>query len=545
ERLRREAIARIDQRVQDVRFEQSLIAERRRGGLPSQTVDSDAASRFGGIRPDQFYSLNSRGGRQLLRGTISRWRIQARLLRFTPTTFSGDRVAFTNDPFTPAQSWVDSTDVVATLMPNGDTVIKARRNRLRLEDRLSLAVTRQATIKKEQVDNRLVIGYDLTDRDGYYVGYNIPVALTSKLQLTLQPQFLAERAVNSQTDVYPLPGQSAAASPVAQPATTADLFGLEARLEGPVWGFDADLRLDMSTFNAENIPDGTRSWGTLERNLRLPLLGESTFKLFGAYRYQIWNGSLGQQDVYSAYGASLEQTADLPTWGRLTSDYYWRIGVGNYQNNPVDSVVLDRLWRGTAIGSLNASLPLWSGRPAPATPLAGLMNTAVPVVPGLSLDANLLGTLAYYGDGTNQNTITLSGGPTLTLGHFIKPFLDYTRFTITGSGTLRQGVSPFGFDRAVDLGTLGIGLTQQIVGPLVFNGGIGFNVSPSSSYYGDVTASYIELRWQRRAYEIGVFFSPYQGIGGLRFKLNDFNFNGPGVPFVPLNPAAARLSRPF
>jgi len=173
------------------------------------------------------------------------------------------------------------------------------------------------------------------------------------------------------------------------------------------------------------------------------------------------------------------------------------------------------------------------------------MNSPRPVQPGLSLEANILGTAAYFGDGTNQNTITLSGGPTLTLGQFVRPFLDYTRLTITGSGTLRQGLSPFGFDRAVDLGTLGIGLTQQIVGPLVFSGGIGFNVSPSSPFYGDVTASYVELRWQRRAYEVGLFYSPYQGIGGVRLKLNDFNFKGPGLPFVPLNPAAAVLDRPF
>jgi hypothetical protein len=269
------------------------------------------------------------------------------------------------------------------------------------------------------------------------------------------------------------------------------------------------------------------------------------FRLFGAYRFRIWNGSLGEQDVYTAYGASLEKNGVLPQWGPLSSNYYWRVGVGNFQANPVDSINLARLWRGNAVASLNASLALWSGKPAPATPLAGLMNTATPVRPGFSLDANLLGTAAYFGDGTNQNTITLSGGPTLTLGHFVKPFLDYTRLTISGSGTLRQGLSPFGFDQAVDLGTLGIGLTQQIVGPLVFSGGIGLNVSPSSEFYGDVTASYVELRWQRRAYEIGLFYSPYQGIGGVRVKLNDFNFKGPGVPFVPLNPAAAVLDRPF
>jgi hypothetical protein len=110
---------------------------------------------------------------------------------------------------------------------------------------------------------------------------------------------------------------------------------------------------------------------------------------------------------------------------------------------------------------------------------------------------------------------------------------------------VRQGVSPFGFDRAVDLGTLGIGLTQQIAGPLVFSGGIGLNVDPSSEFYGDVTNSYLELRWQRRSYEIGVFYSPYNGLGGVRVKLNDFNFRGPGVPFVPYTPNQWVKDRPF
>jgi hypothetical protein len=155
------------------------------------------------------------------------------------------------------------------------------------------------------------------------------------------------------------------------------------------------------------------------------------------------------------------------------------------------------------------------------------------------------GVLAYYGDGTNQNTASLSGGPTLTLGHFVKPFLDYTQFTVTGGGTLRQGQSPFGFDRAVDLGTLGLGLTQQIVGPLLFNGGVGLNVDGRSENYGEITGSYLELRWQRRAYEVGIFYSPYDGLGGVRVRLNDLNFNGPGVPFAPITPSQGVEKRPF
>ncbi len=549
ERERRAAIAALDQRVTDVQFEQSLVAERRRG-FPNASISTDAANNYGGVRPSQLNSLSTSSNKQLVRGTISRWRFQARRLRITPTTLSGDRVGFSNDPFTPAQSWLDSENVVATLQPNGDTVIKASRNRLRLEDRLPISVTRSTTIKKqEEVDSRLVFSYDQEDRDGYYTGYKIPIAFGSQgtTRLVLEPQFLMQRAINGSTEVYPLPGQPVQSAGVYQPATSSDLFGLQAKLTGPLLGFNSTAQLEMSTFNPENIPDGTRSWGDLSRNIRVPLLGDATARLFGAYRYRTWNGTLGEQDIYTAYGLSFDDTGVLPNWGRLSSSYYWRAGVGNYQSNPYQSTSLSDLWRANAIGSLNLSYNLWTGKPAPLTADKAFLNTAQPVIPGLSLNANVLGTMAYYGDGTNQNTIGLSGGPTLTLGHFVRPFLDFTQLTITGGGTLKQGISPLSFDRAVDLNTLGIGLTQQLVGPLVFSGGIGLNVDPNSPNYGDVTGSYVELRWQRRSYEIGLFYSPYDGLGGLRIKLNDFNFKGTGRPFVPYtyNPSQAILNRPF
>ena len=545
ERERQAAIERIDQRVEGVQFQQSLSAERRYG-FPSQLNTPDIANQFGQLRPAQLQSLDTKSNRQLVKGTISRWRIQAGRLRFTPTTFRGDRVAFSNDPFTPAQTWLDSENVVGTLQPNGDTVIRAERNTLLVEDRLPIPVRRSTVIQKqEEVENRWVLGYDKEDRDGFFVGRTFEAKVGRRGRLQVQPQVMAQRAVNGETESYPLPGQPQGYPPVSQPAKTGDLFGVEASFNQPIGRWDLAANLDISTFDPDNIADGTRSFGDLKVPLTLPLLGESTARLFGAYRFRVWNGSLGEENVYAAGGLSLEDSGTLPAWGRLTSNYFWRTGVGTFKANEFDSRAVAALWRYNAIGSFNLNLPLWTGRPAAATPTGGLLNSPVPIVPGLALNANVLGTVAYFGDGTNQNTISLSGGPTLTLGHFIKPFLDYTQITVIGGGTLRQGLSPLAFDRAVDLSTLGIGLTQQLVGPLLFNGGIGINVDPNSDNYGDVTNSYVEVRWQRRAYEIGVFYSPYDGLGGVRVKLNDFNFQGPGVPFVPTTPAQAPLQRPF
>ena len=42
---------------------------------------------------------------------------------------------------------------------------------------------------------------------------------------------------------------------------------------------------------------------------------------------------------------------------------------------------------------------------------------------------------------------------------------------------------------------------------------------------------------------------PYEGIGGVRFRLNDFAFTGTGVPFVPYTPTnwmeTTNADRPF
>ncbi|WP_254964300.1 MULTISPECIES: DUF3769 domain-containing protein [unclassified Cyanobium] len=546
ERRRREAIARIPQRVENVTFERSLKAERR-FGFPREFTTPDTANDFGTTRPEQLKDQTTTGNQELIKGTVSRWRIQARRLKFTPNTLSGDRVGFTNDPFTPAQSWMDSEKVVITLLPNGDTLVKARRNTLRLEDRLPIRVTRQRRIQKEEeVSNPLVIGNDRQDRDGFFLGYNIPVKIGEKGLLNLQPQVMVQRLYTGNTDAYPLPGSPpGSTNTVEQPAAGGDYFGLDARLTGPLLGFNADARLSLSTLNPDNIANGTRSFGDLARVLNVPLLGTSTFRLFGAYRFRTWNGSLGEQDVYSAYGVSLEQQGNLPSWGQLSRSYYWRMGVGNFQAIQFNTTDLLDVWRGNAIGSFNVSYPIWTGKPTTSPPVISLANSPVPIVPGLRFNANLLGVAAYFSDGTNQNTIGLSGGPTLTLGRFEKPFLDYTQLTVTGGITLRQGQSPLNFDRAVDLGTIGIGLSQQLVGPLVFSGGIGFNVDPNSGFYGDVTGSYLELRWQRRSYEIGVYYSPYDGLGGIRVRLNDFNFKGPGTPFIPHHPTQGALQRPF
>ena len=541
ELLRRQAIAALgDQRVKELQFQQSLTV-RRQAESSNATDDENVTMRqvtYSDVRPWQLNPLTSKENRTFVTGTISRWRMQANRLTVTPKGWQADRAAFTNDPFTPAQSWVDSSGVVAHQEPNGDLVIQTATNQLILEDRLPIALQRNQRFEKDRdVENRWVMAVDSIDRDGFYLGYNLkPIEIGKQGTLELQPQFMVRRALDGTTSSYVLPGQPIGDQPSSQPTRIGDLFGLLASFDTRLFGLNLSAVGDFSTLDPSNFANGTRSWADISRGFTLPLIGKTTARGFAAYRYRVWNGSLGVQDVYSALGASLEQERELPNLGSMTNRLFWRAGFGNYQGTEFSTTNLAELWRANLYGSLNSRLPLWTGKALnPGTPLATRFSPT-PVVPGLALTSNLNLNLSAYGDGRSQQAYSISGGPTLTLGHLQKDFFDYTQFTVTGGGTLRYGISPFAFDRIVDLSTVGLGLTQQLIGPLIFSGGVGLNVDPNSQYYGDVVDSYVELRWQRRAYELAVYYSPYQGIGGVRVKLNDFNFRGTGLPFVPYTP---------
>jgi len=534
---RRQALeALVDQRVSDVQFQQSLKAEQRFGS-EQLALETNEERQFGGVKPEQSVMFSSKGQRFVM-GTISRWRLQANRITITPTGWQADRAAFSNDPYTPAQSWVDSTGIIARQEANGDVVINTKTSQLILEDRLPIPIQRNQRFEKDrEVENRWITAVDSEDRDGFYLGYNLkPIEVGKRGTLNLQPQLMVRRALDGTTSSYVLPGQPIGATASSQPTRIGDLFGLLARFETSLLGLNVDMTGDFSTFDPSNFANGARSWGNIRRSLTLPGIGSATARGFAAYRYRVWNGSLGEQDVYSALGLSLEQIRTLPNLGNISNTMFWRAGIGNFQGTEFTSVNLADLWRASVYGSINSSLPLWTAKPLKPNSEKATRYGPTPVIPGLTINTNLNINLAYYGDGTNQQAFSISGGPTLTLGNLQKNFLDYTQFTIAGGGTLRQGLSPFSFDRIVDLSTLGLGLTQQLVGPLIFSGGVGLNVDPNSEFYGDVVDSYVELRWQRRAYEVAVYYSPYQGIGGFRVKLNDFNFTGTGLPFVPYTP---------
>jgi hypothetical protein len=476
---------------------------------------------------------------------VNRLRFQASNLQIRGNRWTAREVAFTNDPLTPAQSWTIGYEVEALLVDEGITRIKARRTRILLSNRVALPGINQAVIGDEAL--QLTLDTDKRDRDGIYLGYNLPtLRIGEGGKLNIQPQFMLQRAIQGRTDSYTAPGKSLAGPAVNQPLQGADLFGLTAVLNLPIDRFRLQADTSLSTLSPDNLAAGTRSSVRLRTPLGLAGHSQSEGQLFGTYRDRVYNGSLGLQTVVYSYGGQLDgnlrfnpDPADGRDDPRRTPyvgpiDLDWRAMAGNYQANLFERNRLDTQWRGRLSGGLTSSLRLWEASLEPdEDELSTLRYAAEPVRPGLALNFGLASSLARYGEGERQNTLTLFGGPAITLGRFRQPWFDYSQVALLVGGTLLDGRSPFGFDRAVDLRTLSFRAAQQLYGPLVLEAGATWNIDSNSRFYGDVSYSYVELKLQQRSYELGVFYSPYDGIGGIRIRLNDFSFSGSGTPFVP------------
>jgi len=547
----------IDQRVKNVSYQQSWSAG----------VSVNLLGLIGYTAP-----TNSAGTGQLVapkskqeKGTISKIRFQTTNLQIQKNTWTAREMAFTNDPFTPANSWTIARNVSAVQYPDGTTKIWARNGNIILENKYALPAVLSQTLGKEKAS--YIFGVDNEDRDGFYIGYNLkPIKIGNEGSLDLQPQLLLQRLFNGESKSFIAPGASLDSGTVTQSINAADAFGLLGKLQVPINRFNLTSDLSLATFNPDNLSSGTRNTTQLTTPIQLPGHSTATAGLFGTYRERTFNGSLGLQNVIYAYGAgiggninfqahlnrnkkdngtnnsTLETTKgnNFPNPRNTkklfsTVNLNWQLRSGNYQSNLFSTGTLGTLWRTTFNTSISSSISLWEGKAISNAnyPMAGLRYSPRAIIPGLRLDFGATGNVANYGDGGNQNTLTLFGGPSITLGHFDKPFLDYTRIAASLAGSFNNGLSPFSFDRAVDLRTASVSVAQQIYGPIVLEAGVTYNIDPNSEFNGTSSYSYLEVKLQRRSYELGLYYSPYDGIGGVRIKLNDFNFDGSGTPFMP------------
>jgi len=452
-------------------------------------------------------------------GEVKRLRFEARYIDFYPRGWQARDVRITNDPFSPPELELRASKVTLTRQAPLIDRIKTERQRLVFDQGFSLPipVDSQTIDRREQEVTPAIVspGYDGDDRGGLYVERSFTPINTETTRWTITPQFFVQEAIQSGVE------------------NPASLFGVRSRLNA-ILSPKTTLRGsgELTSFDVSQVDSNLRA--SLRLQQQLGDVNPHLLNVEYSYRDRLYNGSLGFQTVQSSLGAIV--TSPLIPLGKsgIYLDYQAGAQYINansdrqdlFESNSGQSIERISLGRLQASVALSTGVNLWRGKPLPATATQGLRYTANPVVPYLQAVASVRGTTSYYTNGDDQSTLIGTVGLVGQIGHFSRPFFDYTAFNITYSQGLNSGLSPFLFDRSVDIRVLNAGITQQIYGPFR----LGFQTSINLDTGRETSTDYI-LEYSRRTYGITLRYNPVLELGGFSIRISDFNWAGGTDPF--------------
>lgn len=454
-------------------------------------------------------------------GEVQNFRFQADRVDFDPNGWVAQNVRITNDPFSPPESEIRADRArLRRLSPLRDELI-ADRPRVVFDNRFSLPLLVRRTVidRRERPPQPFEIRFDSQDRGGLYIQRQFDAIRTSRVRLRLTPQYLLQKAFFDEK----------ADGPVGL-----DVFGLQARLTAQLSPTTSLLGVArFITLDPDRFEDDFR--GSLRLNQIIPTgWGPHSLTLEYSYRDRLFNGSFGFRTVHRSIGGVF--SSPIIPLGKSGFQLNYQLGYQNINaqsdfgrlidepsRNSDNRITLDRTQMAIAIAR---PITLWQGEALPATPEAGLRYSPVPLRPNIRLLPRLQMLWQNYSSGDYQNVLTGSIALQGQLGHFSRPWLDYTGFTLAYIENWRKGESPFLFDRMGDARVVVVGLTQQIYGP--FRAGFQqvYNVD-----LGEIIDSSYTLEYSRRTYGLLLRVDPERQSGSLILRITDFNWTGSGQEF--------------
>jgi lipopolysaccharide export system protein LptA len=448
-------------------------------------------------------------------GTINRFRYEAERLDFDGPNAIARNVRITNDPFSPPELELRADTARFTrLEPLVDEIV-ATRPRIVFDRGLELPTFRnRITIDRRPREPGLFnIGFDGEDRGGLFIERSFEVFNSPTLRFSVTPQYFIQKAIFDEGVVDP------------------SVFGVQAKVDG---NFDPRTTLSgravLTTLDPSDFEENFRASLRLQRVIGTTL--PHTLSLEYSYRDRLFNGSLGFQTVRSSIGAVL--SSPIIPLGNTGVNLYYQAGA-QYINSETDRADLlgpnpsnnrISLARYQGLVTLSKTFSLWQGQALPATPTEGLRYTPTPVVPYLALTTVATGVGSFYSNGDTQQSLSGTIGLVGQIGHFSRPYLDYTGFNLTYTQVALGNKSPFLFDRVADTKVLGAGITQQVYGPFR----IGFQTYINLDTGSEISTDYF-LEYSRRTYNILLRYNPVQQLGSFSIRINDFNWTGNPEPF--------------
>ncbi|BBC22293.1 DUF3769 domain-containing protein [Pseudanabaena sp. ABRG5-3] len=472
------------------------------GAVDLGTLVSSEVSRTPAEIATNSITISATGSGDTAEGQVRRFGFIADRLILDGDNWTAENLRVTNDPFSPPE--LELVTSKATLTP-----ISATQSRLELESpriffdqgfSLPFPVN-SVIIDRFQRFAPALVGFDKRDRDGVFYQQSFDVVTQPNLSFQVSPQILLQRALSSSNILG------------------FDIFGVVATLNGAFDnGQSLSARASLSGLNISKLDSVLRA----NASYRVPVFGDYTLLSQYAFRDQIFNGSLGFQDVNNLLGTTLLSPNYVLGDSKISLSYQISAQLVGALRSDIQPNEVSSLIRVQGAAIVSRAFPLLRGEPAPAEKESGLRFSPKPIVPRLDAVVVLQGVNSFYSNGANQAALFGTLGLSGEVGNFAKDFLDYTGFSVSYTQAFSSGVSPFFFDRIADTRTLTAGIVQQIYGPIR----VGIQQSWSLDT-GNLFDSVYSLEYARRTYSVIVRYNPNQGLGEFLLRISDFNWTRP------------------
>ena len=498
-----------------------------RGSINSEKLISDISRNFyNSDIPELHYLLNLQKKEVLnTPNEVNNWIFSTERISIDGKKWRSDKAIFSNDILQFKQVKIEINSLEAYALKE-ELRFRSSLNYLVLDENVSIPFwlgNRAISESEQNFDPKgsWTIGYDKLDNDGLFIGRKLnSINLADDFIIDLEPQFLIQRSLTGQTKSFVKKGDLITGERVKRDAEFADFFGFKSKTKGKVNNWDLEIDKQINSFDINKFSESLRLKSTLNKKINL-LNAKWDKSFYGVYRDRIWNGSLGEAEIYTGYGSKLERKR---TWevNDTTKTEVLSLGLAYLKGEALRSKNLVDSLKGNVFYSFDQNIPLSVDQPKNKSIDSSYEYIYEPIKKGLSLNTRLEGLYSLYDDGQHQEYIGFGFGPEFILGNFKNKTFDYTRISVLPFYKFENGESIFKFDQISDKFTLNIAFDQQLFGPIILQSEGTYNLDVDSYDYGELIDSKISLNWKKRSFEFGIFYKPHNEAGGISFSLFGF-----------------------
>ena len=338
--------------------------------------------------------------------------------------------------------------------------------------------------------------------------------------LDLEPQFLIQRSLKGYTKSFVKKDESITSDRVKRNVSFEDYFALKSQIKGKIKNWDLEIDKNLNSLDFDKFTDAFRLKTKLSKEIDF-LNSKWDKSFYGIYRERVWNGSLGEAEIYSGYVSKLQKENSWVV-NDIKKTEIFSLGLASIRAEASNSKNLITNLKGNLFYALEQKLPISVQNLNDKSVDISYKYIPEPITKGLSLNSRLEASYSFYESGDHQEYLGFGVGPELILGNLKNKTFDYTRFSLFPFYRFKSGESVFKFDQNNDNFTLNIAFDQQLYGPVILKSVGTLNLTNDADNYGEFINSKISLNWQKRSYEFGIFYQPHNQAGGISFNLFGF-----------------------